>query len=111
MSVCNSQLQALQIRMYGAMMEYYKYRGLYNTAELNRMEDMSSKNSEKVNNLQEQMNSALINITQFLQTQMTGEAIKKTAWNNLQKQEKRAAAKQARAELKISMSSTVKVAS
>jgi len=97
--------------MYGAMMEYYKYRGLYNTAELSRMEDMSIKNSETVTNLQDQMNGALVNITQFLQTQMTGEAIKKTAWNNLQKQEKRAAAKERRAEMKMIGPKTVTVAS
>lgn len=86
--------------MHGAMMEYYKYRGLYNSSELARMEDMSSKNGEKVTNLQESMDNALRNITDFLQTQMTGEAIRKTAWDNVHKQEKRAAAKQTKAEKK-----------
>ncbi|XP_060608579.1 coiled-coil domain-containing protein 178-like [Ruditapes philippinarum] len=105
------ELQALQIRMHGAMMEYYKYRGLYNSAELSRMEDLSIKNSEKVIELQDSMDKALRNISDFLQTQMTGEAIKKTAWDNVQKQQKRAAAKQARKDIKMRTSSTIQVAS
>lgn len=106
------QLQALQIRMHGAMMEYYKYRGLYNSAELSRMEDLSIKNSEKVSTLQDSMNKALRNISDFLQTQMTGEAIKRTAWEAVQKQQKREAMKQARADMKaMKTSSTIEVAS
>ncbi|KAL4236342.1 hypothetical protein ACF0H5_004729 [Mactra antiquata] len=108
------ELQALQIRMHGAMMEYYKYRGLYNTSELARMEEMSSKNSEKVTNLQDSMDNALKNITDFLQTQLTGEAIRKTAWDNVHKQEKRAAMKQRKAErkaLKAQTASAIEVAS
>lgn len=97
--------------MHGAMMEYYKYRGLYNSAELSRMEDLSMKNSEKVITLQDSMDKALRNISDFLQTQMTGEAIKKTAWDNVQKQQRRAAAKQARKEMKMRTSSTIEVAS
>jgi ABC-type hemin transport system substrate-binding protein len=97
--------------MHGAMMEYYKYRGLYNSAELSRMEDLSIKNSEKVIELQDSMDKALRNISDFLQTQMTGEAIKKTAWDNVQKQQKRAAAKQARKDIKMRTSSTIQVAS
>ena len=93
------------------MMEYYKYRGLYNSAELSRMEDLSMKNSEKVITLQDSMDKALRNISDFLQTQMTGEAIKKTAWDNVQKQQRRAAAKQARKEMKMRTSSTIEVAS
>lgn len=106
------ELQALQVRMHGAMMEYYKYRGLYNSAELARMEDMSFKNSEKVSDLQDKMDSALKSITEFLQTQMTGEAIRKTAWDAVKKQEKRTAAKKKRAELKtMKTSSSITVAS
>lgn len=81
------QLQALQVRMHSAMLEYYKYRGLYNTSELARMEDLSFSNSKKVTDLQENMDQALKNITNFLQTQMTGEHIKKVAWESLKKQE------------------------
>ncbi|XP_052254970.1 coiled-coil domain-containing protein 178-like [Dreissena polymorpha] len=104
------ELQALQIRMHGAMMEYYKYRGLYNSSELSHLEDMSIQNSEKVTQLQSSMDVALKNITEFLQTQMTGEAIRKTAWDNLQKNERRAASKEARA-MKMKSSSTIVVAS
>ncbi|WAR24311.1 CC178-like protein [Mya arenaria] len=108
------ELQALQLRMQGAMTEYYKLRGLYNTSELSRMEDMSIKNSEKVSELQGNMDTALKNITEFLQTQMTGEAIKKTAWDNLQKNEQRRAAREMRREaraMKLKSTSTVTVAS
>jgi len=96
------------------MMEYYKLRGQYNTSELSRMEDMSITNSEKVTQLQGSMDTALKNITEFLQTQMTGEAIKKTAWENLQRHEQRAAARQARKEartMNMKTNSTVTVAS
>lgn len=98
--------------MHGAMMEYYKYRGLYNSSELSRMEEMSMQNSEKVCGLQESMDKALRNISNFLQTQMTGEAIKKTAFDTLQKRQKREAAKLARSERKaMKTSSTIEVKS
>lgn len=73
--------------MHSAMLEYYKYRGLYNTSELSRMEDLSFANSKKVTDLQENMDRALKNITNFLQTQMTGEHLRKVAWDAVKKQE------------------------
>jgi len=100
------QLQALQIRMHGFMMEYYKYRGLYNSAELARCEEESGKNSDKVTSLQDSMNSALSNITDFLQTQMTGDVAREMAWEQVQKQE----AKAQRPPTKLKASNTVRVA-
>ena len=93
--------------MHSAMLEYYKYRGLYNTSELARMEDLSFTNSKKVTDLQENMDQALKNITNFLQTQMTGEHIRKVAWDNLKKQE---AKEEARAKKKSKMGAGLKTA-
>lgn len=107
------QLQALQVRMHSAMLEYYKYRGLYNTSELTRMEDSSYSNSKKVTALQENMDSALKNITNFIQTQMTGDHIKKVAWDAVKKQEKKEEAREAKRKAKtltdLKTSKTVEV--
>ena len=97
--------------MHGAMLEYYKYRGLYNTSELSRMEDLSCSNSEKVANLQDNMDVALKNITSFLQTQMTGEHIRKVAWDAVKRQEAKQEAKsraKTRSELKATATVEVK---
>ena len=99
--------------MHSAMLEYYKYRGLYNTSELNRMEDSSYSNSKKVTALQENMDSALKNITNFIQTQMTGDHIKKVAWDAVKKQEKKEEAREAKRKAKtltdLKTSKTVEV--
>ena len=96
--------------MHGAMLEYYKYRGLYNTSELSRMEDLSFSNSKKVTALQENMDVALKNITHFLQTQMTGDHIKKVAWDAVKKQEaKQEAKRKARARTELKATATVEV--
>ena len=79
--------------MHSAMLEYYKYRGLYNTSELARMEDLSFSNSKKVTDLQGNMDEALKNITDFLQTQMTGEHIRKVAWDAMKRHEAKEEAK------------------
>ena len=96
------------MRMHSAMMEYYKYRGLYNSSELNRMEDLSVSNSKNVITLQESMDKALKNITEFLQTQMTGEAARKLAWAAVQKKEARANRQTAPASV-MKTSSTIEV--
>ena len=80
------QLQALQRRMHVAMLEYLKYRGLYNRSELDRMETETDNNSEKVSHLQEKMDEAIRQITEFLQTQVQGgAAAKRVAWANVEK--------------------------
>lgn len=105
------ELQALQLRMHRAMLEYYKYRGMYNLTKLSCMEHSSQENSDKVTNLQESMNNALKNITEFLQTQMTPESIRNTAWSAMKKEELKIGAKQAISGIEpVITSSTIKVA-
>ena len=43
-----SQVQSLQKKMHAALNIYYKLRGLYNRAELSRMESESTENTRKV---------------------------------------------------------------
>lgn len=80
------QLQSLQKRMHGAMLEYFKYRGLYNQSELGRMENESLSNTDKVVELQDEMNVALKKITEFLENQMDGQTARKIAWDAIKKQ-------------------------
>lgn len=80
------QLQSLQKRMHGAMLEYFKYRGLYNQSELGRMENESLSNTDKVVDLQDEMNVALKKITEFLENQMDGQTARKIAWDAIKKQ-------------------------
>lgn len=82
---CN-QLQSLQKRMHAAMSEYYKYRGMYNQSELERMKTESSLNGSRVSSLQEDMDKALKKITDFLQTQMDGTTARRIAWERVHKQ-------------------------
>lgn len=81
-----TQLQALQKRMHVALLDYLKCRGLYNRSEFDRMEAETDNNSEKVTNLQEKMDEAIKQITEFLQTQVQGgAAAKRVAWGGLNK--------------------------
>lgn len=72
--------------MHAAMMEYFKYRGLYNQSELGRMETESMSNTNKVVGLQDEMNVALKKITEFLENQMDGNTARKIAWDTIKKQ-------------------------
>ncbi|XP_062617732.1 coiled-coil domain-containing protein 178-like [Saccostrea cucullata] len=81
------QLQSLQKRMHAAMMEYFKYRGLYNQSELGKLESESMQNTDKVIELQEEMNTALQKISEFLETQMDGKTARKIAWDAIKKQQ------------------------
>lgn len=64
------QLQSLQQRMHGALLEYFKYRGLYNQSELTRMESESSNNGSKVSSLKQDLDSAIKKIAHFLKAEM-----------------------------------------
>ncbi|XP_064605202.1 coiled-coil domain-containing protein 178-like [Liolophura sinensis] len=66
------QLRSLQLRMHAALVEYFKFRGLYNEAEVEKLETESSENGFKVMELQTNMNKALSSITRFLQTELGG---------------------------------------
>ena len=89
------QLQSLQRRMHAALQEYYKLRGLYNKTELSRMEQESSENAVKVGDLQQDMDSALDTITDFLSSQLDGDTIRRLAMEKVERQEDREAATQA----------------
>ncbi len=74
--------------MHAALQEYYKYRGLYNQSELNRMETESGTNAVKVTELQESMDVALEDISNFLHTQMDGSTAHRLAMQKVLKEEK-----------------------
>ena len=74
--------------MRAAMMQYYKYRGLYNESELGRMEKESNQNGVTVGRLQTEMDEALENISHFLQTEMDGVAARNAAMKKMNTQEK-----------------------
>ena len=65
--------------MRAAMDIYYKYRGAYNQRELQRMRQLSNVNAVKVGTLQGNMNDALDKIADFLQNQLSGDAIRALA--------------------------------
>lgn len=88
------QLQALQQRMHGAMLEYFKYRELYNKSELHRMQSESKMNGVCVADLQHQMEIALRNITTFMKTQMDGKSARRIAWEMIQKHQSEAEEKE-----------------
>ncbi|XP_025109475.1 coiled-coil domain-containing protein 178-like [Pomacea canaliculata] len=66
------QLKSLQSKLYGALADYFKLSGLYHEGELTRLESISADNSERVVQLQADMDEALHLITVFLSTQMDG---------------------------------------
>jgi hypothetical protein len=66
----NRQLLAVQQRVHAALQLYYKYRGLFTSSELFRMERDSSNNAIKLSTLQHQIDSSLVNISRFVQSQI-----------------------------------------
>ena len=76
--------------MHAAMLEYYKFRGLYNQSELSRMEKDSNVNGVRVGNLQTSMDSALDKIAYFLQDQLDGDTIRKMAMEKVEREEQEA---------------------
>ena len=76
--------------MHAAMLEYYKFRGLYNQAELSRMETDSNINGVRVGNLQINMDGALDKISYFLQDQLDGDTIRKMAMEKVEREEQEA---------------------
>lgn len=70
------------------MLIYFKYRHLYTDSELERLETDSSINGVKVCQLQNQMDAALEKITDFLQNQLNGEAIRKAALEKVAQEER-----------------------
>ncbi len=82
-----TQLQSLQKHLHNAMLEYFKYRGLYNQGELGRMERESLSIGMQVSRLQEEMDSALVNIAEFLQSQLDPGTIRKLAMDKVEREE------------------------
>lgn len=74
--------------MHSALLEYFKYRGLYNQNELGRMEAESSKNGSKVSKLQVQMDMALEKISDFLKNQLDGDSIRRMAMERVAAEER-----------------------
>ena len=73
------QLYALRQRMHSAMLNYYRCRGAYNESQLNKLQTESNNNGAKVSNLQSEMDSAIVAITDFLSNQMDGDTARKIA--------------------------------
>ncbi|XP_060070324.1 coiled-coil domain-containing protein 178-like [Ylistrum balloti] len=101
------QLQALQQRMHGAMLEYFKYRELYNKSELRRMQSESKINGICVADLQTQMEVALKNITTFMQTEMDGKSARRVAWEMIKAHQDREEEKERRLGLNLRGASPV----
>lgn len=78
------QLKSLQSKMHGALAEYFKLSGLYNEAELSKLEHASSVNGVRVSELQVNMESALDDISHFLSSQMDGKMARQMAWDAVQ---------------------------
>ncbi|KAH9515273.1 hypothetical protein Btru_014037 [Bulinus truncatus] len=70
------QLMAIQSKLHGALCEYFKLSGMYNEAELAKLEHESSSNAVRVSELQVNMEKALEEIMQFLSSQMNGQRSK-----------------------------------
>ena len=75
------QLKSLQTKLHGALAEYFKLSGLYNEAELSKLEQESSVNGVRVSELQVGMETALDDISSFLSSQMDGTVARKMAWD------------------------------
>ncbi|OWF35535.1 coiled-coil domain-containing protein 178-like isoform X2 [Mizuhopecten yessoensis] len=101
------QLQALQQRMHGAMLEYFKYRELYNKSELRRMQSESQMNGICVADLQTQMEVALKSITSFMETQMDGKSARRVAWDMINKHQEREEENERRIGIKLRGASPV----
>ena len=66
------QMLGVQARIHAALQHYYKYRYLYSTSELKRMQTDSKNNGIQLVELQEQLDTTVAKITQFLQNQLHG---------------------------------------
>ncbi|XP_067933095.1 coiled-coil domain-containing protein 178-like [Watersipora subatra] len=64
------QLKGLQSRMHRALETYYKFRGMFNSGELERVQAENRISGKKLANLQEHFNQAVGGITEFLHIQM-----------------------------------------
>ncbi|RUS92112.1 hypothetical protein EGW08_000136 [Elysia chlorotica] len=80
------QLKSLQTKLHGALAEYFKLSGLYNEAELSKLEQESSVNGVRVSELQVGMETALDDISSFLSSQMDGTVARKMAWDAVKRQ-------------------------
>ncbi|XP_005098448.1 coiled-coil domain-containing protein 178 [Aplysia californica] len=75
------QLKSLQSKLHGALAEYFKLSGLYNEAELSKLEQESSVNGVRVSELQLNMEHALDDISEFISSQMDGKVARQMAWD------------------------------
>jgi len=75
------QLKSLQSKLHGALAEYFKLSGLYNEAELSKLEQESSVNGVRVSELQVDMGKALDGISEFIGSQMDGSLARQMAWD------------------------------
>ncbi|XP_074642061.1 coiled-coil domain-containing protein 178-like isoform X2 [Tubulanus polymorphus] len=73
------KLRSLQTKLHAALSDYYKYRSMYNKSELSRMENESFVSGVTVTELQDQMNKALENVTEYLTSQMDQSAARRIA--------------------------------
>ena len=85
-SLHTHQLKSLQTKLHGALAEYFKLSGLYNEAELSKLEQESSVNGVRVSELQVGMETALDDISSFLSSQMDGTEARKMAWDAVKRQ-------------------------
>ncbi|CAL1526941.1 unnamed protein product [Lymnaea stagnalis] len=79
------QLSSIQSKLQGALAEYFKLSGLYNEAELCKLEKESSHNADRVSELQVSMEQALEQISQFLSSQMDVQMVKQIALDTVMK--------------------------
>ena len=63
-------MQALQIHMHRSLEELHKLRGLYNKSEISNMNTQSNVDSNAVHRLQEEMDTALEDISVYLHQQV-----------------------------------------
>lgn len=73
------QLSGLQARMHIALETYYKYRGLYNSAELGRVSVESLTSAVRVGELQTAFDESLSSVAEFLRSQMDGNQARSVA--------------------------------
>ena len=74
-------MKSLQSKLHGALAEYFKLSGLYNEAELSKLEQESSVNGVRVSELQVDMGKALDGISEFIGSQMDGSLARQMAWD------------------------------
>ena len=69
------------------MLEYFKYRGLYNQAELSRLESDSNHNGVCVGKIKTSMDTCLSKIAEFLLNQFNADSIHKMAMEKVAQDE------------------------